>query len=138
MAKDTKFKPGQSGNPAGKPKGAKDKRTYHRELFQAHADELIKKAVEMAKAGDPTMLKACLDRIVSPYRAIDPPVKIEGIEGSLSAKGEQVIAAALRDGILSASEASCLLTALAAQARIIEVDELERRIRRLEGNRNAN
>ena len=46
------FKKGQSGNPAGKPKGAKDKRTELRELLKPHAEKLVKKAVDMALAGD--------------------------------------------------------------------------------------
>ena len=40
---------GESGNPAGRPAGIKDKRTAMRELLLPHAEELVAKVVEMAK-----------------------------------------------------------------------------------------
>ncbi|CAJ0691643.1 hypothetical protein KXR69_16090 [Ralstonia holmesii] len=54
------FQKGQSGNPAGKPKGAKDKRTALRELLQPHAEQLVQKAVKLALDGDTTALSAQL------------------------------------------------------------------------------
>ena len=60
------FKKGQSGNLAGKPKGAKDKRTEFRELLRSHAPELIKKVIEQALNGDLTAMKLRLDRIIPP------------------------------------------------------------------------
>jgi hypothetical protein len=63
------FEKGQSGNPAGKPKGAKDKRTELRELLRPHAPALVEKAVELALNGDLTALKLCLDRIMPPLKA---------------------------------------------------------------------
>ena len=131
-----KFKPGQSGNPEGRPKGAKDKRTEYREMFQEHAEDLINKAVEMAEGGDSSMMKACLDRIVSPYRAVDPYVKLDDIEGTLTEKGEKIINA-MGKGELSPSDASSMLTALAAQSRIVEVDALEKRVLKLEAKNDS-
>ena len=47
------FKKGQSGNPAGKPKGLRNKRTLDLEaLLDGEAQAITRKAVEMAKAGD--------------------------------------------------------------------------------------
>jgi len=136
MSKDTKFKPGESGNPDGRPKGAKDKRTQYRELFEPHADGLIEKVIEMALAGDTTCLKMCIDRLVSPFRAKDTTVTLDDIEGSLTEKGEKIINA-MGEGELSPSDASSMLSALAAQARIIEIEELEKRVSDLEA-RNDN
>jgi len=65
------FQKGQSGNPSGRPKGAKDKRTELRELLQPHAPALIEKAVEMALDGDTTALKMCLDRIIPAMRSVE-------------------------------------------------------------------
>jgi len=131
MSKDTKFKPGESGNPNGRPVGSKDKRTQYRELFEPHADGLIEKVIEMALAGDTTCLKMCIDRLVSPFRAKDTTVTLDDIEGSLTEKGEKIIMS-MGNGELSPSDASSMLTALAAQARIIEIDDLEKRISKLE------
>ncbi len=131
MKKDTKFKPGQSGNPEGRPKGSKDRRTSYRALLEPHAEDLINKAVTMAKEGDTTMLRLCIDRIVSPYRAIDPLVILDDLSGNLTEKGEKIIEA-MGDGKITPSDTSNMLTALASQARITEIDELEKRIGRLE------
>ena len=66
-----KFKPGQSGNPAGKPKGVKDRRTELRALLVPHAQELIDKVVALAKAGDTTALRILIDRLI-------PPIHLSG------------------------------------------------------------
>ena len=125
------FKKGESGNPDGRPKGSKDKRTQYRELFEPHADGLIEKVIEMALAGDTTCLKMCLDRLVSPFRAMNVTVTLDDIEGTLREKGEKIIHA-MGKGELSPSDASSMLSTLAAQARIIEIDDLEERISQLE------
>lgn len=132
MGKDTKFKPGQSGNPRGKPRGAQDKRTALRELLRPHAEELINKAVSLAKKGDTTALKMCLDRLIAPYRAKDPVIAIEGMTGTLTEKGERIITA-MGAGELTPSDAAAMLHALAAQAKVVEIDELEKRVKKLEG-----
>jgi len=47
-----RFKPGQSGNPAGRPHGARHKTTLAVEaLLDGEAEGLTRKAVEMALAG---------------------------------------------------------------------------------------
>jgi hypothetical protein len=45
-----RFQKGHSGNRAGKPKGAKDKRTELRALLQPHAEALVQKAAR-SRAG---------------------------------------------------------------------------------------
>ena len=130
------FKKGESGNPDGRPKGSKDKRTQYRELFEPHADDLIQKAIDLALAGDTACLKMCIDRLVSPFRAKDATVTLDDIEGSLTEKGEKIITA-MGNGEVTPSDASSMLSALAAQARIIEIEELEKRVSDLEA-RNDN
>ena len=56
---------GQSGNPAGRPKGAKNKTTLAAEsLLKDHAEEITQKVIELALAGDLIALKMCLDRVL--------------------------------------------------------------------------
>ncbi len=60
------FKPGQSGNPAGKPPGAKNRATIMAQsLFDGEAETLTRKIIELAKAGDMQALKVCVDRLYS-------------------------------------------------------------------------
>ena len=70
---DARFKPGQSGNPAGKPKGARHKTTLAIDaLLDGEAETITRKAIDMATAGDIVALRLCLDRL-SPVRK-DRPV----------------------------------------------------------------
>ena len=63
------FQKGQSGNPKGRPKGARNKATLAMEtLLNGEAATLTRKTVEMALAGDTTALRLCLDRIMPPRK----------------------------------------------------------------------
>ena len=132
-----KFKPGQSGNPGGKPKGARDKRTVLRSLLEPHADDLAKKAVELALNGDVAALRLCLERLIPPIRGRDEPVNIGPLRGSLSAQARQ-ITRAIAGGKLIPSEGSSILAALASQAKIHEHEELAERLSILEERLNGN
>jgi len=131
MNKDTKFKPGKSGNPKGRPKGARDKRTELRSLLEPHSKELVEKVVELAIGGDTTALRLCLERLIPPFRSQEQSITLDNMNGGLTAQGRQIILA-MGNGELSPSDASSMLQALASQARLSEVDELERRISKLE------
>ena len=63
------FRPGQSGNPAGRPRGSRNKATIIAEkLFDDSAGDLTKAAIARALDGDPAMLRACMDRIAPRLR----------------------------------------------------------------------
>ena len=63
------FQPGKSGNPAGKPAGARHRATLAAEaLLDGEAEALTRKAIDLALAGDPIALRLCLDRILPPRR----------------------------------------------------------------------
>jgi len=130
-----RFKKGVSGNPAGKPRGAKDKRTELRALLQPQAAALVDKAVGMALAGDATALRICIDRIIPPIRARDEAVEIGTFTGSLSERGSAVLRA-LAEGRVTPSEAATLMSAISSQAKLIETDDLQRRIEALEAGVN--
>jgi|MEHZ01.3.fsa_nt_MEHZ010818967.1_2 hypothetical protein len=119
---DTKFKSGESGNPLGRPKGSKDKRTQHRELFNSRAPEILNKAIELALAGDTACLKMCLDRIVPSYRPQEVGIELGDIADSLSDQSRLVIVEMLK-GNLTAIESSRMLTTLESQVKIAEQEE---------------
>src|SRR5699024_2348799 len=126
------FKPGKSGNPNGRPAGAKDKRTAARAYLEPNKQALLDKAVELALAGDVQALKLCVDRVLAPMRAVDSPVSIPlAKKGTLSEQAQAIIQAAAK-GHITPREAQALLSALGGVARIQEIDELTRRIEALE------
>lgn len=57
------FLPGNTLGAAGRPKGIKDRRLRHRQLFEENSETLIKTAITLANQGDARMLATCIDRI---------------------------------------------------------------------------
>ncbi|MCE9680869.1 DUF5681 domain-containing protein [Halomonas alkalisoli] len=127
--RDGKWRPGVSGNPAGRPKSAT---TELRRQLSEHGPALAAKAVELALAGDSTALRICLDRISPTLKAQPAPISVslEGAEGLAGVSRRLVDAAA--SGEIPADVASQLVGALGQVARITEIDELERRLAKLE------
>ncbi len=127
----TRFVKGQSGNPAGKPMGAKDKRTELRALLQPHAEVLVGKAVELALNGDTTALRICLDRLIAPVKARDLVVTPGALDGSPADQG-RVVLAALSNGRITPDEANTLMQTIAAQSRILAADTIAARLEAIE------
>jgi hypothetical protein len=128
------FKPGQSGNPDGRPKGARNRATLAAEqLLDGEADALTRKAIEMAKGGDTTALRLCIERIL-PTRK-DRPVsfdmpRIETVADSV--KAAAAIATAVADGELTPMEASELSRVVDGYTRAVETADVAARLDRLE------
>lgn len=128
------FAPGQSGNPAGRPVGARHKTTMAIEaLLEGDAEALTKKAIEMAKEGDGPALRLCLDRLAPPRR--DAPISITlppvtTMEDAVSASS--AILAAVAAGDCTPDEGGRVMGLLTAHRAIVEMGDLERRIAALE------
>jgi uncharacterized protein DUF5681 len=131
---DTRFQPGQSGNPGGRPKGSRNKATIALEsLLDGHAEALTQKAIELALGGDMTALRLCLDRIL-PARK-DRPVafempSIQRAEDTRTASA--ALLAAVSAGSLTPSEAAEVSKLIDAYVKAIEVTEVLARIEKLE------
>lgn len=66
-----RFRPGQSGNPAGRRRGTRNRATnIALALLDGEGEALTRKAIEMAHAGNETMLKLCLERIIPRARPV--------------------------------------------------------------------
>lgn len=126
------FQKGESGNPKGRPIGIKDRRARYRELFEEHSEALVSKAVDLALDGDMAALKICIDRIIPTLKATDPSMVIQINGNSLMERGEQALSH-LSSGVITASETQNIMKSLLAQSRLVEVDELLKRVEALEG-----
>lgn len=125
------FQKGQSGNPAGRPKGVTDRRQAIQGLLMPDAPELVSKAVEKALEGDSMLLKACLDKLIPNCRQ-QTRVTVEGSgDESTPEKGRSVVRE-LCDGSLALEEGRLLMEVLTLQSRLEEQNELNRRIEALE------
>ena len=130
----TQFTPGISGNPNGRPRGARNKTTLAIEaLLDGEAEGLTRKAVELALGGDTVALRLCLERVL-PSRK-DRPVSFSLPEIHTAADAVKASAALLQAvaaGDVTPSEAAELGKLLESHTRVLEATELEERLSRLE------
>ncbi len=133
------FIKGQSGNPAGKPAGAKDKRTELRNLLRPHAERLFQKTVDLALAGDTTALRLCLDRLCPALKPQAEPISLDTTGNDVTTLAAEVFRAATA-GELALDEAAALTSMLLNRARIADADEANRNVemalRRIEALQN--
>jgi Family of unknown function (DUF5681) len=131
---DTRFKPGESGNPAGKPKGARNRVTLAiDELLDGEAEAITRKAIELAKAGDGPALRLCMDRIAPPRRDRHVPFALPKLETVLDAKAAAAaIVEAVASGELTPGEAAELSKLVENFTRVLEATDFEKRLAALE------
>ena len=127
-----KWKAGLSGNPSGRPPGsglhAKLRASLDKEL-----PDVLAALVEQAKSGDTAAIKLILDRTIPALRPVDASTPLDlPAEGGLVEQGRAVLLA-LAAGQLPPNQATSILQGLGSLARLVELDELERRVAALEG-----
>jgi hypothetical protein len=131
MKKEHLFKPGQSGNPAGRKPGQTPGAKI-RAAIEKRRDDILQAVIEAAIAGDMQACKMLLDRITPPLKPVAAQIALSVPEGAgLSEQGAAIVSAAL-SGQIPPDIGSQLITALAAQSKIIEIDELTKRVEALE------
>jgi len=128
------FQKGQSGNPSGRPPGARNKATIMAEmLLQGEAEALARVAIERAKAGDIRALRMCLDRLAPPSRHRTIDFKLPPLESAAdAATALAAITAAVGAGELTPAEAGALSKLVDGFARMLEATVFEQRIAKLE------
>jgi Family of unknown function (DUF5681) len=128
------FKPGQSGNPAGKRPGTRHRATMLAErLLDGEVEAMVCTAIEKAKQGDMVALRLCLDRILPPRR--DRPVhfSIPALHSAQDAsKAMAAITTAVACGELTPAEAAGLSRVIETYVKALETSEIERRLKILE------
>jgi Family of unknown function (DUF5681) len=124
-----KYQPGQSGNPAGRPPGSRNKKTIAiEEAFEEHAEDVLKEVVGRAKEGEKTAMRLCMERMLAPKRerpvAIDLPV----IETPADArKALAVVTAELAEGSLTITEATRLIGLIQRMLRLVgDIEKMEK------------
>jgi len=126
-----KFRPGRSGNSAGRPRGLPDRRNLFRDVVGERISSVVDVVLGAALAGDMSACKLLLDKIVPNARQSDLPFRLQVVGESLGERGESAISA-MADGDISPSQAAQVTGALLNMAKIREVDDLIARIERLE------
>jgi hypothetical protein len=128
------FRKGQSGNPNGRPKGARNVTTVAMEaLLDGQAEALTQKAIDLALTGDMGALRLCLDRILPPRK--DRPVTFTLPEIKSAQDAAAVVSAvlfAVASGELTPSDAAEIGKLIDSYVKAFETAELVERLERLE------
>jgi len=114
--KPGRFKPGVSGNPAGRPKGILNVSTRFRRMLDDRADDIVRIVVEKALSGDMDALQLAFPRLIAMPRAVDQPVSLTVPADPIKAANE-IVRAALA-GELSADVAERLISVLRTSAEL--------------------
>lgn len=130
----TRFQKGKSGNPNGRPQGARNKATLLVEqLFTGDLQEICKSIISKAKSGNMQAAKIILDRLSPPRQDCPINIKLPKIKTSkdiLKAIGS--ITQAIACGEISPLEGETLAKILDTHAKAIELYEFEKRLSQLE------
>ena len=86
------WKPGQSGNPTGKPPGSGELQRL-RAAIGEHVPEIIDQLVTAARAGDIQAARLILERVLPPVKAIELAQAVDMPPGTLTDQGRSVLAA---------------------------------------------
>jgi hypothetical protein len=129
-----RFEKGRTGNPTGRPKGARGKAALAlAALFEGEAENISRKAIELAKDGDTTALRLCLDRLLPPRKDRPVPFTLPPIEsGTDLTKATAALLEAVARGDLTPSEAAELGKLVEVHVKAIETRDFAARLAALE------
>lgn len=127
------FMPGVSGNPSGRPKGTKAKKTLIAQEFEKDGSKVARVVIDAALAGDITAANIVLQRLAPALKVRAEKVQFElDSQAPLTHQAGQVLAAVAL-GEIDPDTGQVLINCISAFAGLRQVDELDERLRALEG-----
>ena len=128
------FLPGQSGNPAGRPRGSRNKKTLVLEaLLDDESEALMRRVIGLAKMGDDVAMRLVFARMLPPRRERSVPLELPRIESEADARRASAdVIEALSTGEVSPQEAEHVLRAIGAAAIVMQSSELGERMKWLQ------
>lgn len=124
-----RFAPGQSGNPKGR---ASSESRGLRAKLATDGEAVLSVVLEAAKGGDLAACKLVLDRLLPALKPTAAPVRVDLPDQAGLAGTAKAFVDAAASGSMPADVAAQMVTAVAALARITEIDVLIRRLDALE------
>jgi hypothetical protein len=130
----TRFQAGQSGNPAGRPRGARNKASLvAEEVMAEHVEAITRAQCQKALEGSERAQRFVIGRLAAPARqrpvTLDPPETVT-LEGLLEA--HESLTRAFAAGELTPEEARAGVDLLEGHRRALELGALARRLEAVE------
>lgn len=126
------WKPGQSGNPSGKPKGC-GRLSWFNTLIKDQREEILLSIVERAKNGNATAMELVASRMVPVFMPQDETVEIEGfVEAKTRSEKANLITTSVAKGEITPNQGAAVMASLEKESKINETDDLAKRIEELE------
>lgn len=129
----TAWKPGQSGNPAGRPPGSGEVGKLRASIAE-HVPAILDRMVAAAREGDVQAARLLLERCLPALKPTELPQAIALPDGGSLTETGRAVLSAVGEGVLPAGEGAKLMGAIAALGRVAELDELAARIEVLEAS----
>jgi len=126
---DGTFKSGVSGNPGGR---SGETQALRAKLAKG-ADAIAKKVLDAAKAGDMQACRLVLERLVPTLKPTSDPVRFDLDDTDLPSTARSIMRA-IASGALPGDQGKVLLDAVLGMSRVIEVADLERRLKAIEAS----
>ena len=126
-----RWKPGESGNPAGRPPGAFSHKSIRGIVGEDRFTTIINNLADMAEAGDPQAINILLQRIIAPRRATMEPIEVELPEGEALERAEAVVAH-MAAGALPVDQGKLLMESIIQTGQLKMLAEYADRLERLE------
>ena len=133
------FQPGQSGNPAGKPKGTRHVALQALDAIgEAAAADVLRRVVEDAKGGDLRAAEILLRRLWPERKGRPTPLELPALDTPAAlVKATAAIVEAVAGGDVTPEEGAAVASIVETHRRAIETEELERRLAVLEARGDA-
>lgn len=103
------FKKGQSGNANGRPKGTFQRHTQLAKLMRDEGDDIIKQCIAMAKAGDTTCIKICMDKILPNAKKDLMDFDLPDLKGKSPEQLSSIMFEAMSGQRMSVEEINCIM-----------------------------
>jgi hypothetical protein len=131
---DTRWKPGQSGNPRGMKRGSRHKASLLAEsLLDGETDRLTRRCIYSALKGDMQAMKLCIERLLPPVRSRPISFKLPELHTIGDAQHAlSLIIAGTANGTILSDEAATLASIVSSFVKTVEVAEIETRLVALE------
>ena len=127
------FEKGESGNPAGRPRGSRNRATLLMESLLADDAEAIgRKAIEMAKQGDMAAIRLCMDRLAPARKGEPVAFELPPLDKPADSVAAAEIVAGVAAGELTPSEGADLAKVVDVYVRAIATNAFDERLTKLE------